>query len=292
VFDTLLDESSILGMALGAGVAGLLPVPEIQYLAYLHNAEDQLRGEAASLSFFSDGAYRNPMVVRIAGYGYQKGFGGHFHNDNSVAVLRDIPGLVIASPARPADAAAMLRTCLAAAAVDGNVCAFLEPIALYHEADLHEPGDGGWLEPYPSPTWWGAAHVPIGRPRRYGGGTDALLVTWANGLRLSLRAQRRLAALGIDVTVLDLRWLAPLPVAELVHEARRVGRVLVVDETRRSGGVGEGVLAALVEAGVTAPMARVAAHDTFVPLGEAAWTVLVSEDDVMEATHRLVSRPR
>ncbi len=82
------------------------------------------------------------MVVRIAAYAYQKGFGGHFHNDNSVAVLRDIPGLVIASPGHPADAGPMLRTCLAAADVDGAVCAFLEPIARYHTVDLHEDGDG------------------------------------------------------------------------------------------------------------------------------------------------------
>ena len=99
--------------ALGAGLSGLVPIPEIQYLAYLHNAEDQLRGEAASLSFFSDGQYRNPLVVRIAGYGYQKGFGGHFHNDNAVAVLRDIPGLVdrLAGPRRRrrADAALVRR---------------------------------------------------------------------------------------------------------------------------------------------------------------------------------------
>ena len=73
VFDTLLDEQSILGLALGAGVSGLVPIPEIQYLAYLHNAEDQLRGEAASLSFFSNGQFTNPLVVRIAGYGYQQG---------------------------------------------------------------------------------------------------------------------------------------------------------------------------------------------------------------------------
>ena len=138
VFDTLLDEQTVLGLALGAGLSGLLPIPEIQYLAYLHNAEDQLRGEAATLQFFSNGQYRNPMVVRIAGYGYQKGFGGHFHNDNAVGVLRDIPGLVIASPGRPDDAAAMLRTCLAAAEVDGAVCVFLEPIALYHTRDLHD----------------------------------------------------------------------------------------------------------------------------------------------------------
>jgi len=76
------------------------------------------------------------MVVRVAGLSYQKGFGGHFHNDNAVGVLRDIPGLVIAVPARTEDAAPMLRTCLAAAHVDGTVCVFLEPIALYHARDL------------------------------------------------------------------------------------------------------------------------------------------------------------
>jgi 2-oxoisovalerate dehydrogenase E1 component len=89
VFDTVLDEQAILGLALGSGVAGMLPIPEIQYLAYLHNAADQIRGEGATLQFFSKRQYRNPMVVRIAGYGYQKGFGGHFHNDNAIAALRD-----------------------------------------------------------------------------------------------------------------------------------------------------------------------------------------------------------
>ena len=158
VFDTLLDEQSILGLGLGAGLAGLLPIPEIQYLAYLHNAEDQLRGEAASLSFFSQGRYRNPLVVRIAGLAYQKGFGGHFHNDNAVGVLRDIPGLVVACPSRGDDAAALLRTCVAAAATDGTVSVFLEPIALYHSRDLHAPGDEGWL------TVDDGEHVPD-RPR-------------------------------------------------------------------------------------------------------------------------------
>jgi 2-oxoisovalerate dehydrogenase E1 component len=141
VFDTLLDEQSILGLGLGAGLAGLIPIPEVQYLAYLHNAEDQLRGEGATLPFFSRGRYTNPMVVRIAGLGYQKGFGGHFHNDDAVAVLRDIPGLVVACPARADDAAAMLRTCVAAATSDSTLSVFLEPIALYHQRDLYEGGD-------------------------------------------------------------------------------------------------------------------------------------------------------
>jgi 2-oxoisovalerate dehydrogenase E1 component len=284
VFDTLLDEQSILGLALGGGLAGLLPVPEIQYLAYLHNAEDQIRGEAATQQFFSAGQFRNPMVLRVAGYGYQKGFGGHFHNDNAVGVLRDIPGLIIASPARPDDAAAMLRTCLAAAAADGSVCVFLEPIALYHTRDLHDDGDSGWLAPYPPPD----AHVPAGQARRYGDGRDLTVVTFGNGLRMSLRVARRLAARGIGVRVVDLRWLAPLPVGDVLREAEATGRVLVVDETRRAGGVSEGVVTALVDAGYRGRVARVTSEDSFVPLGPAANAVLLDEPTIEKAAVDLV----
>ena len=279
VFDTLLDEQSILGVALGGGLTGLLPVPEIQYLAYLHNAEDQIRGEAATQPFFSAGQFRNPMVVRVAGYAYQKGFGGHFHNDNAVGALRDVPGLVIASPARPDDAAAMLRTCLAAAAEDGSVCVFLEPIALYHTRDLHDDGDDGWLAAYPAP----GAHVPAGRARSYGDGTDLTMVTFGNGLRMSLRVARRLAVRGIGARVVDLRWLAPLPADDLLREARLTGRVLVVDETRRTGGVSEGVVTALTDAGYAGLITRVTSEDSFVPLGPAANAVLLDEPTIEKA---------
>ncbi len=291
VFDTLLDETSILGLGLGAGLAGLLPIPEIQYLAYLHNAEDQLRGEAASMSFFSSGAYRNPMVVRIAGLAYQEGFGGHFHNDNSVAVLRDIPGLVVACPARPQDAPALLRTCLAAAAVDGSVCAYLEPIALYHTRDLHETGDGGWAGRYAPPQSWADVHVPIGRARVdvLGSGADLTIVTFGNGVRMSLRVAARMAAAGIGTRVVDLRWLAPLPVADIVREAGVTGRVLIVDETRRSGGVGEGILGVLSDAGFVGATRRTFAVDSFVPLGAAANLVLVSEDSIIAGARALLA---
>ncbi|WP_446216295.1 thiamine pyrophosphate-dependent enzyme [Micromonospora sp. IBHARD004] len=292
VFDTLLDETSILGLGLGAGIAGMLPVPEIQYLAYLHNAEDQLRGEAATMQFFSGGAFRNPMVVRVAGLAYQEGFGGHFHNDNSVAVLRDVPGLVIAVPARPDDAAPMLRTCLAAAAVDGSVCVFLEPIALYHTRDLYADGDGEWLGEYAEPGGWAAGHVPVGRARVYGVGSaeDVTIITFGNGVRMSLRAAATLADEGIGSRVVDLRWLAPLPVADIIREASATGRVLVVDETRRSGGVGEGVIAALVDAGYVGAARRVAGVDSFVPLGPAARQVLVSEEAITQGARTLLAR--
>jgi len=291
VFDTLLDESSILGLALGAGLAGLLPVPEIQYLAYLHNAADQIRGEAATLSFFSQGQYRNPMVVRIAGLAYQRGFGGHFHNDNALASLRDIPGVLIACPARPDDAAAMLRTCLAAAEADGRVCVFLEPIALYHTRDLAEPGDGGWLAPYQPPAGWPAGHVPVGRARCHGEGRDLTIVTFGNGLPMSLRVAGRLAADGIGCRVLDLRWIAPLPADDILREASATGRVLVADETRRTGGVSEAVVTALADAGFGGRVARVTSADSFIPLGEAAHLVLLSEAAIESAARRLAQLP-
>jgi 2-oxoisovalerate dehydrogenase E1 component len=302
VFDTLLDEQSILGLGLGAGLAGLIPIPEVQYLAYLHNAEDQLRGEGASLPFFSRGRFSNPMVVRIAGLGYQKGFGGHFHNDNAVAVLRDIPGLVVACPARADDAAAMLRTCVAAAITDSTLSVFLEPIALYHRRDLYEPGDQGWLAIDHD------HHVPISRARVYlrpepvegRASTSAVLslskgsarstasakltmISFGNGVLMSLRVARRLASAGIAAQVLDLRWLAPLPVEDILAAALSTGKVLVVDETRHSGGVGEGVVTALVEAGFSGPIQRVASQDSFVPLGTAAEQVLLSEDEIEKA---------
>src|SRR3546814_9651942 len=105
VVNTLLDEQALLGLAIGMAHNGFVPMPESQFLAYVHNAEDQMRGEAATLSFFSDGQYTNPMVIRIAGLGYQKGFGGHFHNDNSLAVFRDIPGVLLALPSHGRSAA-------------------------------------------------------------------------------------------------------------------------------------------------------------------------------------------
>ncbi|MGZ4765314.1 MAG: thiamine pyrophosphate-dependent enzyme [Ilumatobacteraceae bacterium] len=283
VFDTLLDETTILGLANGAAISGFVPIPEIEYLAYLHNAEDQLRGEAATLSFFSNGQYRNGLVVRVAGYGYQEGFGGHFHNDDAVAVLRDIPGLVVASPSRPDDAAAMLTTCVAAAAVDGTVSVFLEPIARYHTQDLYETGDRQWMAGLPVDD-----HVPIGSARTYGEGRDLTIITCGNGVLMSLRVAKRLTGRGIGVRVVDLRWLSPLPVEDLVRETRATRAVLVADETRASGGWSEGVITALVECGITTRIGRATSKDSFIPLGDAAKLVLLSEDEIEAAAYRLL----
>ncbi|MEN5102572.1 thiamine pyrophosphate-dependent enzyme [Stenotrophomonas sp. TWI809] len=282
VFNTLLDETMILGMAQGLANLGMLPIPEIQYLAYLHNAADQLRGEACSLQFFSNDQYRNPMLVRIAGLGYQKGFGGHFHNDNSIAALRDIPGLVVGCPSRGDDAAMMLRTLAALATVDGRVAVFLEPIALYMTKDLHAPGDGQWLFPYPAAD---QALVP-GEGRVYAPeASDLVIFTYGNGVPMSLRAARAIEQqLGWQVRVVDLRWLVPLNAGFIAGQAADAQRVLVVDEGRHSAGVGEGVITALVEAGLGhLPIRRVCGADTYTPLAGAALCVLPSDNAVLNA---------
>jgi 2-oxoisovalerate dehydrogenase E1 component len=304
VFNTLLDETTILGLGIGAAHMGLLPIPEIQYLAYYHNAEDQIRGEAGSLQYFSKGKYRNPMVIRIAGWAYQKGFGGHFHNDNSIAALRDVPGVVIATPARGDDAVKMMRTCI-------------EPIALYMTRDLHEPKDGLWSFAYPP----SGEFIALGEGAVYRDGSlcepgapatgrsenikkskrqkvktrgnrhstmdnaddDLTIFTFANGLWMSLRAARSLVDQHkIRARVVDLRWLNPLNEAFIVEQSLATGRVLVVDEGRRTGGVAEAILALIHEhCGSQVRAAGLNAQDTYIPLGPAADFVLPQDRDVV-----------
>ena len=285
VFNTLLDETMILGLAQGYANMGMLPVPEIQYLAYFHNACDQIRGEAASLQFFSNNQYRNPMVVRIAGLGYQRGFGGHFHNDNSITALRDIPGLVVGCPSRGDDAATMLRTLAALARVDGRVSVFLEPIALYMTKDLYEPGDGQWLTRYPPPE----QAMPLGEGRIYGEGDDLVIFTYGNGVPMSLRAAREIEKKhGWMVRTIDLRWLVPLNEPFIAEQAKSAKRILVVDEGRHSAGVGEGVITAIVEGGQGAkPLRRVVGADTYTPLAGAAFLVLPGDADIVAAAAEL-----
>ncbi|HJT98143.1 MAG TPA: transketolase C-terminal domain-containing protein [Rhodanobacteraceae bacterium] len=286
VFNTLLDETVILGLAQGFANMGMLPVPEIQYLAYFHNACDQIRGEAASLQFFSNDQYRNPMLLRIAGLGYQRGFGGHFHNDNSIAALRDIPGLVVGCASRGDDAAMMLRTLAALAKIDGRVTVFLEPIALYMAKDLYEPGDGAWLTKYPPPD----QALALGEARVYEERADDLVIfTYGNGVPMSLRAARAIEEKhGWKTRVVDLRWLVPLNEPLIAEHARSAKRIVVVDEGRHSAGVGEGVITAIVEAGHGAkPLRRVVGADTYTPLAGAAFLVLPGEEDIVAAAAEL-----
>ncbi len=281
MIDTLLDEQSILGLAIGMAHNGFIPMPEIQFLAYLHNAEDQLRGEAATLSFFSNGQFTNPMVLRIAGLGYQKGFGGHFHNDNSLAVLRDIPGIIIACPSHGADAAKMLRTCVRLAREEQRVIVMVEPIALYPMRDLHDDKDGQWMNLYPAPD----QTIDLGEVGVSGNGPLAI-VTYGNGHYLSQQAAKTLRERGIETRIIDMRWVAPMPVDGILAAIDGAEKVLIVDECRGTGGPSEALLAMLTER-CPLPAVRLAAEDSFIATGPAYAATMPSHDSIVAAATQL-----
>ena len=281
VLNTLLDEQSILGGAIGLAHNGFLPIPEIQFLAYVHNAEDQIRGEAATLSFFSNQQYTNPMVIRIAGLAYQKGFGGHFHNDNSFAVFRDIPGIVMACPSNGEDAVEMLRTSVKLAKEQQKIVVFLEPIALYMAKDLHQEGDSLWTFDYPAPaTLPNNTNMKI---KTFGEGKTVCIITYGNGYYLSRQAEQQLANKNIQCRVIDLRWLAPLDEQGILQQAAQCEQILIVDECRKTGSISEALITLFVENKLNnKPIERICAQDSFIPLGSAAYEVLPSCQEIVE----------
>jgi len=293
VVNTLLDEQSILGTAIGLAHNGFLPIPEIQFLAYVHNAEDQIRGEAATLPFFSNGQYTNPMVIRIAGLAYQKGFGGHFHNDNSFAVFRDIPGLIIACPSNGADAVQMMRSCVKLAQEQQRIVVFLEPIALYMTKDLHEEGDGLWTSEYVQPK---SAKAEVDQKISvFGEGKDLCILTYGNGYFLSRQAEKILAEQGINCRVVDLRWLAPLDEQGILEQVTQCSNILIVDECRQTGSISEALMTLIHEAHtandkIIPNISRLTAQDSFIPLGAAAYHVLPSANGIVEAATTLLQK--
>ena len=236
VFDTLLDEQSILGLALGARVSGLAADPgdPVPRLPAQRRGPDPRRGRDAAV-LLQRASTATRWSCAIAGYGYQKGFGGHFHNDDAVAVLRDIPGLVVASPARPDDAAAMLRTCCrgglttARSACSSSRSRSTTPVTCTSQAT-----GSGWRRTHRRSS--GPSHVPVGRGRTHGDGDgpDARHLRQraahvACGSRAGWRA-RGIRGAGARPALAG----AATGRRHRSREATATGRVLVVDETRRT----------------------------------------------------------
>jgi len=280
VMNTVLDEQTILGLAIGAAQQGFLPIPEIQFLAYMHNAEDQLRGEAATLPFFSNGQYDNPMVIRIAGLAYQKGFGGHFHNDNSFAVFRDIPGVIVMCPSNGRDAALLMHHAVDLAQRERRVVIMLEPIALYMARDLLQAGDNGWLFDYPSAK---EAIPKLGQPTVHGSGKKVAVISYGNGYYLSRQACAELQAED-QVRIIDLRYLVPLAMDSVMPFIEECEKVLIVDECRQRGSLSEEIITYLQEhqPNLFSQVSRLTAEDCFIPLGKAAYDILPSANQIKD----------
>ncbi|MDG1750238.1 MAG: transketolase C-terminal domain-containing protein, partial [Thalassotalea sp.] len=232
-------------------------------------------------------------------------FGGHFHNDNSFAVFRDIPGLIIACPSNGADAVELLRTSVKLAEEQQRVVVFLEPIALYMTKDLHEEGDGLWTFPYQAPSSQistiekseTSVHSPIkSEPAELtvsvsGDGTDLCILTYGNGYFLSKQAEKILSEKGINCRVVDLRWLAPLDEKGIIEHAQACKKVLIVDECRKTGSISEALMSLLTEKlnKKSGDVQRICAQDSFIPLGSAAYHVLPSKDDIVNLASEMCS---
>jgi len=280
VFNSPLDETSIIGTAIGLSHNGFIPIPEIQFLAYYHNAEDQLRGEAATLPFFSKGQFVNPMVLRIPGLAYQKGFGGHFHNDNSLAVFRDLPGIIVACPSNGIDAVKMLRRAVFEAYKNSRITVFIEPIALYMVKDLYRSKDRKWSFKYPDLN----EEISIGEFAVHGQGSSLTIISYGNGFYLSMKARVEIEkALNRKIKIIDLRWLSDINILHLLKSIGKCSKILIVDECRKNGCYGEGLVSDIFMATKKPLKIKLhAAENSFIPLGKAATVTLPSKQSIID----------
>ncbi len=269
VFDTPLAEGGIVGASVGLAIGGLVPVAEIQFLGFLHQAFHQVSQQLARYRYRSRGRFHLPVTIR-APYG-----GGlrmpEFHPDSLEAQLANIPGLKVFAPAFPDDAYAMLRAAIA----DPDPVVYLEPQRLYRSVRG------------PLPT---AVDDELGaRLRREG--TDLLLVSWGPAVHTCLAAADELAEHhGVQAAVLDLRRLSPIDHAGLHEAAAACGRVVVVHEGVRTAGLGAEIVASLQEAlphALSWPILRVTAPDTPYPPGRLEDHFLPSPDKVVAAALRV-----
>ncbi len=191
--------------------------------------------------------------------------------------------MILAVPSNGADAARMLRECVRLAREEQRVVVFLEPIALYPMRDLLADKDGGWMTRYPDPS----EVIALGEVGVRGDGTDLAIVTFGNGTYLSRQAEARLAADGVKTRIVDMRWLSPLPAEGLVQAVEGARRILIVDETRRSGGVAEALMALYTER-TDVPLARVVAEDSFIATGPAYAATMPSADSIYAAAKALI----
>jgi 2-oxoisovalerate dehydrogenase E1 component len=272
VRDTPISETAIIGLGVGAAMAGMRPVVELMYLDFIGVCLDQLLNQAAKLPFMTGGGAQMALTVRTQ-FGAGRSSGSQ-HSQSLEALLAHIPGLTVVMPSTPADTYGLLR----AAIQDPNPVVFIENRLLY-----------GMKGPQP-PT----EHiVPIGKSAVVRPGTDVTVVSVSRMVHSAIAAAEQLAGDGISVEVIDLRTVAPLDMAPILDSVHKTSRLLIAHEAVVPFGIGAEIAATVAREAfwdLDAPIHRIGAAATpppYAPTLERAW--LPDDDDVAEAIRHLAA---
>ena len=270
--DAPIAESGIVGMAVGMAIAGLRPVPEIQFMGFLYPAFDQLINHVARMRNRSRGRFTCPLVVRVP-YG-----GGihppEHHSESTEAMLVHTPGLQVVVPATPYDAKGLLISAIRSP----DPVIFLEPKRIYRAVRQEIPEE--------------AYTVPIGEARLAREGSDVTVVAWGSMMHTVLQAAESLVADGISPEILDLRTLSPMDVPAIIASVEKTGRAVIVHEAARTAGLGAEIVAQINEKALLsleAPVERVSGFDTVFPLPQLEKYYLPTPDLVEAAVHRVLA---
>lgn len=250
VVDMPLAEAAIIGSALGLAVAGMVPVAEIQFLGFTHQAFHQIGAQLARYRYRSKGRFPVPVTIRAP-------FGGgvrtpELHSEALEAQFVQAPGLKVVLPSNPADAKGLLTSAIR----DPDPVLFLEPLRGYRLVKGEVPE--------------GDHTVPFGQASLRRRGEDVTIVAWSAAVQVAERAADELAAEGVSCSVLDLRTLVPLDTDALCEAVAATGRCVVVQEAPFTGGFASEVIATIQDGcfyNLEAPIARVASPDAPYPIG-------------------------
>ncbi|PWW19828.1 alpha-ketoacid dehydrogenase subunit beta [Cytobacillus oceanisediminis] len=271
VFDTPLAESGIGGLAVGLGLQGFRPVPEIQFFGFVYEVMDSISGQLARMRYRSGGRYSAPVTIRSP-------FGGgvhtpEMHADSLEGLMAQQPGLKVVIPSTPYDAKGLLISAIR----DNDPVIFLEHMKLYRSFRQEVPE-----EEY---------SIPLGKAEVKREGSDLTIVTYGAMVHESLKAAEELEKEGKSVEVIDLRTVAPLDIDTIISSVEKTGRAIVVQEAQKQAGVAANVVAEINDRAILsleAPVLRVAAPDTVFAFPQAETVWLPNYKDVIETAKKVL----